>query len=304
MLLVFIGRNRFDLSRRFPGHTALNRSETRDRLAEYLSGRRRTAIVASHPDDETIGLGARLAAFENAVFFIVTDGAPENLADARAAGFTSRADYAAARARELEMVLTCSGVQCDEIQRLGLIDQRVSFCMYELACDLALRMSRLELEIVITQPYEGGHPDHDAAAFAAYAALGGPAAPHPLPRLLEMTSYHWTGQGLRCGEFLPSAEPETEIRYARNVLMMKQRMLRCFKSQRRVIHALHVPAPERFRSAPQYEFRRPPAAPGCIYYERFDWGLDSVTWCQYAEDALNALQIAPVASARTAQLWL
>ena len=84
-------------------------------------------IVAAHPDDETIGLGARLAAFENAAFFIVTDGAPENLADAQAAGLTNRAAYAAARARELETVLTCSGVQRDSIQYMGLIDQRVSF---------------------------------------------------------------------------------------------------------------------------------------------------------------------------------
>ena len=52
------------------------------------------------------------------------------------------------------------------------------------------------------------------------------------------------------------------------------------------------------------DFRSPPAAPGCIYYERFDWGLDSATWCRYTEEALTALQIAPAAASHTAGLWL
>ena len=119
-----------------------------------------------------------------------------------------------------------------------------------------------------------------------------------------MTSYHWTGEALRSGEFLPSAEPETEFHLSGTVLATKQRMLRCFTSQRRVIDALHLPAVERFRPAPQYEFRRPPAAAGCVYYERFDWRLDTARWCEYAEEALRALHIAPVAISRTAQPWL
>jgi hypothetical protein len=114
-----------------------------------------------------------------------------------------------------------------------------------------------------------------------------------------MTSYHWTGETLRSGEFLPSPEPETRLHLSRDVQAVKRRMLRCFRSQRRVIDALHLPRHERFRPARRYEFRRPPAAPG-IYYERFDWGVYSADWCKCAEDALNALHMAPRAMSPSA----
>jgi N-acetylglucosamine malate deacetylase 2 len=289
MLLVFIGRNRFDLSRRFPGHTALNRSETRDRLAEYLSGRRRTAIVASHPDDETIGLGARLAAFENAVFFIVTDGAPENLADARAAGFTSRADYAAARARELEMVLTCSGVQRDGIQRLGLIDQRVSFCMYELACDLALRISRVEPEIVITHPYEGGHPDHDATAFAVHSACRLLQRAQALaPAIIEMSSYHWNGSGMETEAFLPYPGDAIVFDLTEQERSRKKQLLACYATQKETLSAFPL-RQEMFRFAPSYDFTRlPHSAP--LFYDHFDWGITSAAWQELARAAIQKIE--------------
>ena len=54
-------------------------------------------IVVAHPDDETIGLGAQLGRFEDALLVHVTDGAPRDGDDARNYGFASVADYAAAR---------------------------------------------------------------------------------------------------------------------------------------------------------------------------------------------------------------
>lgn len=56
-----------------------------------------------------------------------------------------------------------------------------------LAADLdALRPRRL-----VTHAYEGGHPDHDAAAFVARAALDLlRRSGRPAPRLLEMALYH------------------------------------------------------------------------------------------------------------------
>ena len=54
-------------------------------------------IVVAHPDDETIGLGAQLGRFEDALLVHLTDGAPRDGEDARNYGFASVADYAAAR---------------------------------------------------------------------------------------------------------------------------------------------------------------------------------------------------------------
>ena len=57
----------------------------------------RTIIVTAHPDDETVGLGARLRSLRHAAMVVATNGAPSKMGDAQGAGFTTRADYARAK---------------------------------------------------------------------------------------------------------------------------------------------------------------------------------------------------------------
>ena len=46
-------------------------------------GAERAMVIVAHPDDETIGAGARLGGFREALVVHVTDGAPRSGEDAR-----------------------------------------------------------------------------------------------------------------------------------------------------------------------------------------------------------------------------
>jgi LmbE family N-acetylglucosaminyl deacetylase len=276
---------------------------------ELIPPASRLLLVAAHPDDETIGAAGLLCSLQlrrdtTVAIAHLTDGAPQNLHDADVVGFRDADAYARVRREELTAALDQLPDGTPDLYPLGFRDQEVAHRLLDAVAVIRGVIETFGPTVVMTHPYEGGHPDHDAAAFAVYAALREPAAPNPPPRLLEMTSYHWTKETLRSGQFLPSAEQPIELLLSPEVLSIKRRMLRCFTSQRRVIDALDVPDYERFRAAPPYDFRRPPAPPGGIFYEHFDWGLDSATWCEYAADALNALQIAPNALSAGAPRWL
>ena len=58
------------------------------------------AVVVAHPDDETIAIGGQLARMRGVKIVHVTDGAPADMKDAEANGFSRREDYAAARRRD------------------------------------------------------------------------------------------------------------------------------------------------------------------------------------------------------------
>ncbi len=80
------------------------------------------ALVAAHPDDETIGSGASLRLFRRLLLVHVTDGAPAGGEDARAAGFATPAVYAGQRRRELYAALRLGGAS-PALAALGAEDQ-------------------------------------------------------------------------------------------------------------------------------------------------------------------------------------
>ncbi len=222
-------------------------------------------IVAAHPDDEVIGVGGQLPRLRDRVEIVeVTDGSPDG-----------NADYAWARRQELDRALALAGIPIDQCHRLGFRDQDTSFHLAE----LTHRLAGFHPDIVITHPYEGGHPDHDSCAFAVARAFG-----ETCP-IYEFTSYHAGPHGIETGKFLGDSPGEVRFELTAAQKRLKQRMFDCFTSQLHVLADFRIDR-EAFRPAPSYDFTQPPH-PGQLHYEQFDWGVTGHRWRELAAEAIQ-----------------
>ncbi len=249
---------------------------------------RRAAIVAAHPDDETIGAGACLGQMPGTVFIHVTDGAPRDMRDALANGFSSREAYAQARRREFLNAVKTGGLTPAGTVALGYTDQEASLHLVEIARDLCRLFDRLALDTILVHPYEGGHPDHDAAAFAVHLAWR-LRPPESRPRLIEFASYHNHSGEMEAGVFLPDKGlPQITIHLDSEARARKRLMLACYRTQQAVLGQFGT-REERFRVAPEYDFAAPPHA-GRLFYEQFPWGMTGGRWLELARTAQEQLR--------------
>lgn len=247
----------------------------------------RTAVVAAHPEDEILGLGGQLSQIAPLTLVHVTDGAPRDAEAARRTGFESREGYAQARARELDRALAAVGVRHARSLELGLAEQEVTAHLPALVKLLLGELAHMD--VVFTHPYEGGHPDHDACAFAVQAActllwlLGAPA-----PLRVEFACYHAREGRMRTGCFWDTPEcPERVIALEESQLARKRAALAQFVTQRTLISAFAIET-ERLRRAPSYDFMRPPP-PQEVLYEHPGSSMNGALWREQARGALRAL---------------
>ncbi len=248
-----------------------------------------TVILAPHPDDETIGLAGRLARLEGVILMYVTDGAPRNMLDAHAAGFSTRQAYGDARCGELREALALVGIETCQTRMLGWVDQEASLDLFGLTERLYEMLTEIHAGLILTPSYEGGHPDHDATAFAVHAAAALlEQKGYDAPSLIEYTLYHDADGSRSLSQFLPRENcDERTLVLPESARALKRRMLGCFLTQQRTLADLPVEL-ERFRYAPGYDFLRPPHD-GTLHYERYDWGMTGARWRTLAGQAMDRL---------------
>jgi N-acetylglucosamine malate deacetylase 2 len=261
-------------------------------FSRRLSGNRknsstRVVLLAAHPDDETIGASSLLARFPQLTLVYLTDGAPRDRGfwspDARG----SRAHYAQMRRIEAEQAVAHARcVVPNQIAWLGGVDQEAICDSAKLMFKFAEILQRHQPEIVITHPYEGGHPDHDAAALVARMAL---TSAMSQSLLVEMTSYHALSGRCVTGEFLHADTEEITCELTAEDALRKRRMMDAHVSQRAVLADFKVDC-ERFRPAPAYDFTKPPHE-GRLWYECMDWPMTGARWrSSIAEAAIREMQ--------------
>jgi LmbE family N-acetylglucosaminyl deacetylase len=249
----------------------------------------RCSVIVAHPADEVVGAGCLISKLVDVTVLHVTDGAPTDMKDAAAAGFNERSEYAQARKQECISALAIANVPKDRVVDFEFVDQCASDCLADLTKKIITFLQQSAADVVLTHPYEGGHPDHDATAFATHSALRlmRENGFRP-PVLFEMALRPSADFKRKIQQFLPGAERETTtLLLDERAMELKQRMFACFETQRESLRVSPV-GPERFRQPAVYDFSVPPKR-GKLHYEHFDWAPRGAEWQSLACEALADL---------------
>jgi LmbE family N-acetylglucosaminyl deacetylase len=200
----------------------------------------------------------------------------------------SREDYASTRRQEAFRALAHSGISSEQIFWLGAIDQEAALQIPALAEKLAQLIAIQKTAVLVTHPYEGGHPDHDAAAAVAKLATAS-CDPKSQPLLAEMTSYHAREGKCVTGEFLQdSSTNEISLEFADEDRDRKRQMMAAYASQRLVLEQFPI-GRELLRPTPDYDFSHPPHA-GKLWYECMGWAMSGSQWRERAAQAFSQHQ--------------
>lgn len=256
---------------------------------------RHVLAVFAHPDDETISIGGQLSRLDGIRLICITDGAPDDMRDAHRNGFSRREDYAAARHEELVACLAVAGIPEQALQQWNIRDQRAAFHMASLATKLRDRLHVEEIGIVITHGYEGGHPDHDAAAFVVHAACRmlereGAA----VPAIIECPLYRVGDRGRVFQQFVPptpAGDREVWVELDQAAAATKQRMLDAHVTQQYLIGSFRIVG-EKYRPAPRHDFSRLPNE-GRLLYANFGWEMNGSEWLRLTAAASAELELPP-----------
>lgn len=257
------------------------------RLREAIPLDSRVAVVVAHPDDESIAFGAQLARFPGGMVVHVTDGAPENPKEWGSKGFETREEYADARKQELASALDIAG-HTGLRTSLGVPDQQAPLTLAQNAERLAVLFLEQKTKFVLTHSYEGGHPDHDATAFAVHAAKALLKKRGVEIFVIEAPVYRGEGSEIVWQDFASCDEVETlRLPLTEEEGVLKERMFAAHGSQHDTFSKVSIEA-EWLRVAPAYNFQELPNN-GMLSRIFTRTGISSEKWLELTGDALKKL---------------
>lgn len=131
-------------------------------------------VVAPHPDDETLGCGARILRARRSgtvVTIVVATGGGRSHDGVKA----DPQALTALRSGELAEAASRLDVESVDVHELGYPDGELAGHLNELVADLTTLVERLQPAQVYVTCADESHPDHSAAAQAARRALSGRA---------------------------------------------------------------------------------------------------------------------------------
>ncbi|HEV8240202.1 MAG TPA: PIG-L family deacetylase [Thermoanaerobaculia bacterium] len=263
-------------------HTLLRRLASGDRV------NMRVMVLAAHPADESLGAAGLLSRLNDPWVVCLTDGAPRDRRFVPKGFPPSPSGYAKRRRQELRAALSVASVGIDRLLQLDIPDQEAALAIPKLVHRLTTLARGLRPHLLVTHGYEGGHPDHDAAALAARLAVERlDRQEGAAPALAEMLSYHREGDRLVADRFLPAPTDRWTVllRLSPRERRLRREMLECHASQVATMVQLPERPWERLRPAPHYDFLRPPHE-GPLQYEVLGFALSGERWRELAAAAM------------------
>jgi LmbE family N-acetylglucosaminyl deacetylase len=230
----------------------------------------RCSVIVAHSGDEIIGAGGLISRLQDVTVLHVTD-------------------YDQTTTKACISALALANVPSDRVVELGVTDIREPHSLASLSREIEGFLRRFRPEIVLTHPYDGGHPDHDATAFATHAAMrlmqNNGFEP---PALFEMALHPSHDGQKRELDFFPGPWRETTtLVLDEKTRNLKRRMFDCVAVQERNLRGTTLSL-ERFCRSPDYDFSIAPSA-GKPAYESFDPEMTGVRWQMLARKALAEL---------------
>lgn len=253
-----------------------------------FSNNDRILLLVAHPDDETIAFGGHISQCPELFLVHLTEGSPDNLRYAYMYGCSSKKEYAELRMNELERALTVCDFNQSHYCNLRYNDIGVVYAIENVLWEVLHLIEKIRPTVILTHPYEGGHPDHDCAAYITQKAIEILFPDNGLSQIRrsEFTCYHGRNGYMETGTFLGFSENIKTIHLPMESKRKKEEMLKCYKSQKEMLSLFCVDK-EMFRDAPVYSFCTPPHD-GKLLYENMNMGIESECWREIIE-AVNDL---------------